>query len=98
MLFNCSMINLIYICFYANSEEKKYIYKVLTNEVEIINYCQESVKPNISNQIDPTSSEDFGNNNINVFTKNQIKISLGNKNNDEKYFKVMKIVDKYFKN
>jgi len=95
---NCSMINLIYICFYANYEEKKYIYEVITDEEEIINYCQESVKPNISNQICKKSAEDFKNNNINLLTKNEIKISLKNKNNEEKYFKVMKIVDKYFKN
>ncbi len=95
---NCSMINLIYICFYANYEEKKYIYKVLTDEEEIINYCQESVKPYISNEICKISSEDFKNNDINIFTKNEIKISLKNKLNEEKYFKVMKIVDKYFKN
>ena len=95
---NCSMINLIYICFYANDEEKRYIYEVLTDEVEIINYCQESVKPNISNQIRTNSFEDFGNNDVNLLARNQITISLENKNNEEKYFKVMKIVDKYFKN
>ena len=93
---NCSMINLIYICFYANYEEKRYIYEVLTDEVEIINYCQESVKPIINNQIYKRSSLDFENKNI--FNKNQIKISLKDKNNEDKYFKVMKIIDKYFKN
>ena len=95
---NCSMINLIYICFYANYEEKKYIYEVLTDEEEIINYCQESVKPSISSEICKNSSEDFKNNDVNILTKNEIKISLKNKRNEEKYFKVMKIVDKYFKN
>ena len=95
---NCSMINLIYVCFYANYEEKRYIYEVLTDEVEIINYCQESVKPNISDQITATCSKDFENNNLNILTKNQLKISLENKNIEGKYFKVMKIVDKYFKN
>ena len=95
---NCSMINLIYICFYANDEEKRYIYEVLTDEVEIINYCQESVKPNISNQIRNQSSEDLGNNDENLLARNQIKISLKNKNNEEKYLKVIHIVDKYFKN
>ena len=92
------MINLIYICFYANYEEKRYIYEVLTDEVEIINYCQESVKPNINNQIYAKNSEFHENNNQNIFNKNQIKISLQNKNSEEKYFKVIKIVDKYFKN
>ena len=93
------MINLIYICFYANYSEKKYIYKVLTDEVEIINYCQESVKPNISNQIYEINSTDYGNDNENIFIKNQINISsINKKNSEEKYFKVMKIVDKYFKN
>ena len=95
---NCSMINLIYICFYANYEEKKYIYEVLTDEEEIINYCQESVKPSISNEICKNSSEDFKNNFLNILTKHEIKIYLKNKRNEEKYFKVMKIVDKYFKN
>ena len=95
---NCSMINLIYICFYANYEEKKYIYEVLTDEEEIINYCQESVKPYISNEICKNSSEDFKNNDLNILTKHEIKIYLKNKRNEEKYFKVMKIVDKYFKN
>ncbi len=95
---NCSMINLIYICFYANNEEKKYIYEVLTDEEEIINYCQESVKPDISNQICKNSSEDFKNNDVNILTKNEIEIYLKNKHNEEKYSKVMKIVDKYFKN
>ena len=94
---NCSMINLIYICFYANYEEKKYIYEVLTDEVEIINYCQESVKPNIINQIYAQNSDDFENNK-NIFYKNQIKIYLENKNSEEKYYRVIKIVDKYFKN
>ena len=95
---NCSMINLIYVCFYANYEEKKYIYEVLTDEEEIINYCQESVKPSISNEICKNSSEDFKNNFLNILTKHEIKIYLKNKRNEEKYFKVMKIVDKYFKN
>ncbi len=95
---NCSMINLIYICFYANYEEKKYIYEVLSDEEEIINYCQESVKPSISNEICKNSSEDFKNNDLNILTKHEIKIYLKNKRNEEKYFKVMKIVDKYFKN
>ena len=95
---NCSMINLIYICFYANYEEKKYIYEVLTDEEEIINYCQESVKPYISNEICKNSSEDFKNNDISILTRNEIEIYLKNKRNEEKYSKVMKIVDKYFKN
>ena len=92
------MINLIYICFYANYEEKKYIYEVLTDEEEIINYCQESVKPFIRNEICKNSSEDFKNDDVNILTKNEIKISLKSKCNEGKYFKVMKIVDKYFKN
>ncbi len=95
---NCSMINLIYICFYANYEEKRSIYEVLTNEEEIINYCQESVKPHISNQIFTQSYEDFENKDVNLLTKNEIRISLKNKTKEKKYFKVMKIVDKYFKN
>ena len=92
------MINLIYLCFYSSYEEKRYIYEVLTNEVEIINYCQESVKPNISNQINPTIPNNFENTDLNIFIKNQINIFLRNKNNEEKYFKVIEIIDKYFKN
>ena len=95
---HCSMINLIYLCFYSSYEEKRYIYEVLTNEVEIINYCQESVKPNISNQINPTIPNNFENTDLNIFIKNQINIFLKNKNNEEKYFKVIEIIDKYFKN
>jgi len=99
-LFNhhCSMINLIYVCFYGDYVEKGYIYEVLTNEVEMINYCQESVKPNTNNQICTTIPEGVENKDLNIFTKNQIKIFLQNKNNEEKYFKVMEIIDRYFKN
>ena len=52
----------------------------------------------LSNQICLKSCEEFKNNDVNLFTKNEIRNSLKNKNNEEKYFKVMKIVDKYFKN
>ena len=45
---NCSMINLIYLCFNANSEEKKEIYNVLISSEEITNFCQESVKSELS--------------------------------------------------
>ena len=45
---NCSMINLIYLCFYGNSEEKKEIYNVLISSEEITNFCQESVKSELS--------------------------------------------------
>ena len=41
---NCSMINLIYLCFYAEPEEKRIIYEVLVKSQEITNFCQESVK------------------------------------------------------
>ena len=44
----CSMINLIYLCFNASSEEKKEIYKVLISPAEITNFCQESVKSELS--------------------------------------------------
>ena len=44
----CSMINLIYLCFNAKSEEKKEIYKVLISSEEITNFCQESVKSELS--------------------------------------------------
>ena len=45
---NCSMINLIYLCFNANSEEKKEIYKVLISSEEITNFCQDSIKSDLS--------------------------------------------------
>ena len=41
---NSSMINLIYLCFYAEPEEKRIIYEVLVKSQEITNFCQESVK------------------------------------------------------
>ena len=41
---NSSMINLIYLCFYAEPEEKRIIYEVLVKSEEITNFCQESVK------------------------------------------------------
>jgi len=40
----CSMNKLIYLCFNANPDEKKEIYKVLISSEEITNFCQESVK------------------------------------------------------
>tara|TARA_B100000212_G_scaffold342184_1_gene328114 strand:+ start:448 stop:1950 length:1503 start_codon:yes stop_codon:yes gene_type:complete len=102
----CSMINIIYLCFYANDYEKKYIYKVLTDETEIIHYCQESVKPflkgesknmfglNISNLQNKVKKEIYKNN-INVdsvFSKESSEFK------EEKYLKVIYVVNKYFKN
>ena len=48
---NCSMINLIYLCFNGNHQEKKEIYKVLVSSEEITNFCQESVKPEVSLEV-----------------------------------------------
>jgi len=106
---NSSMINLIYLCFYASNSEKKDIYEVLINEEEIINYCQESVKPNINFEvnnkllgIDIFSDQDILFNRL--FSKKLNKYKSESKilkefvNGQDKYLKVMKLINKYFTN
>ncbi len=46
-----SMINLLYVCVFGDTNEKKIIYRVLTSSRELTNYCQESVRPNHSRKI-----------------------------------------------
>ena len=106
---NCSMINLIYLCFNAKAEEKKEIYKVLINSDAITNFCQESVKPNLCLEL---SHKLHG---IDVFDNKKLLyeklISKSTKLNPEKklyenitpeknpnYIKVIKIINKYFIN
>ena len=105
----CSMINLIYLCFYANDKEKENIYQVLTNEREIINFCQESVKPitkkQISRDIFEVDNPDdlYENNKIKInkndFTKKDANMPQKiNAYKDEKYVVVIKLINKYFSN
>jgi len=107
---NCSsMINLIYLCFYSSTAEKESIYKILINSQEIINYCQESVKPNSSLEtknkllgIDIFSDTDILYQNI--FNKNyeikkhKLKDNFGSLYKDPNHIEVIKIVNKYFTN
>ena len=106
---NCSMINLIYLCFHANDDEKKDIFKVLTDPEELTNYCQESVKSkkclDLSFKYDEIDL--FKDNSLlfNVIHKkdlNNKKVEKINPNdrfeNHLKYIKVIKLVNKYFSN
>ena len=106
---NCSMINLIYLCFNANAEEKKEIYEVLINSEEITNFCQESVKPNLSLKfnyklqgIEAFEDKRFLYEKLlsnSGKTKLDKKIS-GSKSsgNNANFIKVIKIINKYFTN
>ena len=104
---NCSMINLIYLCFYAKKYEKENIYRVLTDEGELINYCQESVKPFLKIEMKPKVFgidifADFENKN-NTLKRNGLKndeIGFQRFGNNKKvnYLKVIKLVNKYFTN
>ena len=104
---NCSMINLIYLCFYANDFEKKDVFQVLIDPKEMTNYCQESVQG--SSSID-LRYKVLG---IDLFTEIEIlyktiidkNYSLNNKEdllannnigNVSKYLEVIKLVRKYF--
>ena len=106
---NCSMINLIYLCFYADDIEKRDVYKVLIDPKEMTNYCQESVKGFNSIDlkykllgIDVFSEIDILYKSIidNKFSMDYEKKLPSNKvkNNELKCFEVMKIVNKYFDN
>ena len=106
---NCSMINLIYLCFNANSEEKKEIYKVLISSEEITNFCQESVKSELSFELNEKLKEDYLFDDIENFYKklfidkeqNALKtnkyINQISKKNPS-YINVLKIINKYFNN
>jgi len=103
------MINLIYLCFNANSEEKKEIYEVLISSEEITNFCQESVKPESSLELNEKLKGDYLFDDIEKFYK---KLFIDKKQNALKtdkysnqiskkypsYINVLKIINKYFKN
>ena len=105
--FNSSMINLIYLCFYANKEEKKDIYEVLINPQELTNYCQESVRPNQSLELKYKLQGVDVFRNIELLLENLSNLNIGIDKEKElltktdfvdypKYVKVIKIVNKYF--
>ncbi len=106
---NCSMINLIYLCFYANEVEKKDVYQVLIDPKEMTNYCQESVKTDksiehyfnikgidIFNEID-IFYQTIVNKNFYSKERNEVE-QKSNLINELKYLKVLKLVNKYFNN
>jgi len=106
---NCSMINLIYLCFNAKAEEKKDIYEVLINSDAITNFCQESVKPNLCLELNyKLQGIDIFDNKKLFYEKlkpnsNKIKIDkklyekLSSKKNPN-YIKAINIINKYFTN
>ena len=106
---NCSMINLIYLCFNANSNEKKQLYQVLINSGELTNFCQESVKPNLSLDINYKLQDiDIPYNKRFLYEKlisNGSKTNLNKKTHKNKssknnphFIKAIKIINKYFNN
>jgi len=103
------MINLIYLCFNANSEEKKEIYNVLISSEEITNFCQESVKSELSFDLNEKLKGDYLFDDIenfykklfiekeqNALKKNEYRNQISKKN--PSYIKVLKIINKYFIN
>ena len=103
------MINLIYLCFNANSEEKKEIYEVLISSEEITNFCQESVKSELSFELNEKLKGDYLFDDIenfykklfidkeqNAFKTNKYSNQISKKN--PSYIKVLKIINKYFNN
>ena len=103
------MIILIYLCFNANSEEKKEIYKVLISSEEITNFCKESVKSEFSlelneklkgdylfNDIENLNKKLFINKEENDIKKNEFNNQISKKN--PSYINVLKIINNYFKN
>ena len=102
------MINLIYLCFHANSEEKKEIYKVLISSEEITNFCQESVKSELSLELNEKLKGDYLFNDIdnlykifidkeeNDLKKNKYSNQISKKN--PSYINVLKIINNYFNN
>ncbi len=106
---NCSMINLIYLCFNANSEEKKEIYNVLISSEEITNFCQESVKSELSFELNEKLKGDYFFDDIENFYKklffdkdqnalNTNKYSNQISKKNPSYINVLKIINKYFNN
>ncbi len=106
---NCSMINLIYLCFNANADEKKDIYEVLINSDAITNFCQESVKSDLCLELNyKLQGIDVFNNKKLLYEKfilksNKINFDkklyekLSSKKNPN-YIKAIKIINKYFTN
>ena len=103
------MINLIYLCFNANSEEKKEIYKVLISSEEITNFCQESLKSESSLELNEKLKGDYLFNDIenfykklfidkeqNALKKEKYSNQISKKN--ASYINVLKIINNYFKN
>jgi hypothetical protein len=103
------MINLIYLCFNANSEEKKEIYKVLISSEEITNFCQESVKSELSFELNEKLKGDYLFDDIenfykklfidkdqNAFKANKYSNQISKKN--PSYINVLKIINNYFNN
>ena len=103
------MINLIYLCFNANSEEKKEIYKVLISSEEITNFCQESVKSELSFELNEKLKGDYIFNDIenfykklfidkeqNALKKEKYSNQISKKNPN--YINVLKIINNYFNN
>ena len=106
---NCSMINLIYLCFNGNNFEKEVIFQVLIDPEQLTNYCQESVKGKNSLElsyklsgIDLFMSKDllYRNTFSKEFnkTENEKIYFKTNLDNECLYIKVIKIVNKYFTN
>ena len=103
------MINLIYLCFNASSEEKKEIYKVLISSEEITNFCQESVKSELSLELNEKLKGDYLFNDVeNLYKKlfidkeeNEIKKNIHRNQISKKnpsYINVLKIINNYFNN
>ncbi len=106
---NCSMINLIYLCFNATPNEKKEIYKVLISSEEITNFCQESVKSRSSLELnEKLKGSDIFNNKEMLYNKllcikkhkELQKKEFTNKNSEKipNYMNALKIINKYFIN
>ena len=106
---NCSMINLIYLCFNGNHQEKREIYKVLVSSEEITNFCQESVKPQLSVEVnEKLKSGDFFNDkesfkrklSLDKKAKQSQKKESNNKISEKNpnYINVLKIINNYFIN
>ena len=107
--YNCSLINLLYLCFNAEDHEKEIIYEVLINPEEITNYCQESVKGLDSLDLN------YGLQGIDIFENIDLLYKKIFKESDStdiisedllcnhaninlKYLKLIKLVNKYFRN
>ena len=103
------MINMIYLCFNANSEEKKEIYEVLISSEEITNFCQESVKSELSFELNEKLKGDYLFDDIENFYKklfidkeqNALKTKKYSNQISKKiptYINVLKIINNYFNN